>query len=169
MIDALSFTYDWGTESSLFIDPTLWREFFMPRYRRIFDVCHAAGWHVWMHSCGRVNAIISSLIETGVDVLDLQQPRALGIEEIGAAFAGKVCFSSLCDIQKTLPGGSPEQIRQEAALLLERWATDDGGFVLADYGDGAAIGAPDTQKRLMLDAFQAHDRWRPKPASRCPI
>lgn len=169
MIDALSFTDDWGTESSLFIDPTLWREFFMPRYRRIFDVCHAAGWHVWMHSCGRVNAIISSLIETGVDVLDLQQPRALGIEEIGAAFAGKVCFSSLCDIQKTLPGGSPEQIRQEAALLLERWATDDGGFVLADYGDGAAIGAPDTQKRLMLDAFQAHDRWRPKPASRCPI
>ena len=107
MIDALGFTDDWGTESALFIDPRLWREFFMPRYRRIFDACHDAGWHVWMHSCGRVNAIIPSLVEIGVNVLDLQQPRALGIEEIGAAFAGKVCFSSLCDIQKTLPRGTP--------------------------------------------------------------
>ena len=148
MIDALSFTDDWGTESALFIAPELWREVFMPRYRRIFDACHRAGWHVWMLSCGRVNA------------LDLEQPRALGIEEIGAAFAGRVCFSSLCDIQKTLPGGTPEEIREEAGLLLDTWATDDGGFVLADYGDGAAIGAADGQKRLMLDAFRSRDRWR---------
>jgi len=168
MIDALGFTDDWGTESALFIDPRLWREFFMPRYRRIFDACRRAGWHVWMHSCGRVNAIIPSLIEIGVNVLDLQQPRALGIEEIGTAFAGKVCFSSLCDIQKTLPRGTPEEIRREAGALLDAWATDDGGFVLADYGDGAAIGAPDAQKRLMLEAFRSQDRWRrrPQPAAR---
>jgi uroporphyrinogen decarboxylase len=160
MIDALSFTDDWGTESALFISPELWREFFMPRYERIFDACHRVGWHVWMHSCGRVNAIIPSLIDIGVNVMDLEQPRALGIEEIGAAFAGRLCFSSLCDIQKTLPGGTPQQIREEAALLLDRWGTDEGGFVLTDYGDGRAIGADEGQKRLMLDAFQSHDRWR---------
>jgi uroporphyrinogen decarboxylase len=159
MIDALGFTDDWGTESALFIDPRLWREFFMPRYRRIFEACRRAGWHVWMHSCGRINAIIPGLIEIGVNVLNLQQPQALGIEEIGAAFAGKVCFSSLCDIQKTLPSGAPEEIRREAGLLLDRWATDDGGFVLADYGDGRAIGVPDGQKRLMLEAFKSRDRW----------
>ncbi len=166
-IDALSFSDDWGTESALFIDPGLWREFFMPRYARIFAACRQAGWHVWMHSCGRVNAIIPSLIEIGVDALDLEQPRALGIRETGAAFAGKVCFSSLCDIQKTLPGGSPEEIREEAALLLNAWGTDDGGFVLADYGDGAAIGAPERQKRVMLDAFVSQDRWR-QPAQSTP-
>jgi uroporphyrinogen decarboxylase len=165
MIDALSFTDDWGTESALFIDPTVWREFFMPRYKRIFDACHRAGWHVWMHSCGRVNAIIPGLVEIGVNVLNLQQPRALGIEEVGAAFAGKVCFSSLCDIQKTLPGGNSEEIRREAKLLLDSWATDEGGFVLSDYGDGEAIGTPDTQKRLMLDAVRAQDRWRRNTAS----
>jgi uroporphyrinogen decarboxylase len=165
MIDALGFTDDWGTESALFIDPRLWREFFMPRYRRIFDACRRAGWHVWMHSCGRVNAIVPSLIEIGVSVLDLQQPQALGIEEIGTAFAGRVCFSSLCDIQKTLPRGTPEEIRREAGALLDTWATDDGGFVLADYGDGEAIGAPEAQKQLMLEAFRSQDRWRKRPSS----
>ncbi len=166
MIDGLSFSDDWGTESALFIDPRLWREFFMPRYKRIFDACRRAGWHIWMHSCGRVNAIIPSLIEIGVNVLDLEQPQALGIREIGAAFAGRVCFSSLCDIQKTLPVGTEEEIRQEAGLLLDTWATDDGGFVLADYGDGVAIGAAEGQKRLMLDAFQSQDRWRKRLAAR---
>ncbi|HET6487872.1 MAG TPA: uroporphyrinogen decarboxylase family protein [Spirochaetia bacterium] len=163
-IDGFNFTDDWGTENALFIDPRLWDDFFKPRYKRIFDACHAAGWHVWMHSCGKVNAIIPGLIEIGVNVLNLQQPRALGIEAVGKAFAGKVAFSSLCDIQKTLPTGSEAEIREEASLLLRSWGTEDGGFVLSDYGDGVAIGAADTQKRIMLDAFLGADRWRKTPA-----
>lgn len=159
-IDGLEFSDDWGSEAALFIDPRLWDDVFKPRYRRMFDACHRAGWHVWMHSCGRVNAIIPSLIEIGVDVLNLQQPRALGIEEIGRAFAGKVGFSSLCDIQKTLPNGSPSEIREEARLLLDRSSTPQGGFVLCDYGDGNAIGAPDSQRQITLEAFLGADRWR---------
>jgi len=87
-IDGFSFTDDWGTEQALFINPILWREFFKPRYKRIFDAIHKAGWHVWMHSCGKVNDILGDLCEIGCNVADLQQPRALGIEEVGKRFAG---------------------------------------------------------------------------------
>jgi hypothetical protein len=162
-IDGFTFTDDWGTELALFVHPKFWREFFMPRYRRIFDACHAAGWDVWMHSCGKVNDIIAPLIDIGCNVINLQQPRALGIEEVGLHFAGKICFQSLCDIQHTLPMKSDAEIRAEAKLLLDCWATDDGGFVLADYGDGRAIGVPDSKKRVMFDAFMEYDRWRRKP------
>ena len=158
--DVFSFTDDWGTEQALFISPALWRDFFQPRYKIIFDACHAAGWDVWMHSCGKVNAIIGDLIDIGLDVINLQQPRALGIEEIGRQFAGKICFMSLCDIQHTLPFKSAAEIRAEAKLLLECWGTEDGGFVLSDYGDGAAIGVSDSTKRIMLDAFREFDRWK---------
>jgi len=159
-IDGFSFTDDWGTERKLFIRPELWREFFKPRYRRIFDACHAAGWDVWMHSCGKVNEIIGDLIGIGCNVMNLQQPRALGIEEVGRDFAGRMCFSSLCDIQHTLPFKSAEEVRAEAKLLLDCWATDDGGFVLSDYGDGEAIGVSDETKRVMFDAFMEFDRWK---------
>jgi uroporphyrinogen decarboxylase len=152
-IHGLTFTDDWGTQQALFIRPRLWTEFFRPRYKRIFDAIHAAGWHVWMHSCGKINAILGELIEIGVDVINLQQPRALGIEEIGSRFRGRICFESLCDIQHTLPFKGAGEIREEARLLLEHWACPEGGFILSDYGDGRAIGVPIEKKRLMLDAF----------------
>ncbi len=159
-IHGLSFTDDWGTERALFVNPDMWTDFFEPRYKRLFDAMHDAGWHVWMHSCGKVNDIIGHLIDIGLDVINLQQPRALGIEEIGRDYGGKICFSSLCDIQATLPFESDEYVRDEAKLLMDTWATDDGGFILSDYGDGEGIGVSDERKQVMLDAFLDIDRWK---------
>lgn len=82
-IHAFSFTDDWGNETATFISPVMWREFFKPRYARIFEAARKAGWHIWMHTCGKVNEIIEDLIDIDLDVINLQQPRVLGIEEIG--------------------------------------------------------------------------------------
>jgi uroporphyrinogen decarboxylase len=158
-IHGFNFTDDWGTQKALFVKPGLWEDFFRPRYQRIFDAIHAAGWHVWMHSCGKINAILGSLIEIGVDVIEPQQPRTLGIEAIGRQFRGKVCFASLCDIQHTLPFKDDDEIRAEAELLLNEWSTPEGGFILIDYGDGAAIGVSLEKKRVMLEAFLKADPW----------
>lgn len=159
-IHGFSFTDDWGTEQALIVSPALWEEFFKPRYKKLFDAIHAQGWHVWMHSCGRINTILESLIEIGCNVVNLQQPRVLGIEAVGEEFAGRLCFESLCDIQHTLPFKEASEIREEARLLMEHWATPQGGFVLSDYGDGRAIGVSDERKRVMFDAFLEADPWR---------
>lgn len=159
-INGFGFTDDWGTQQALIINPRLWDDFFKPRYQRIFNAIHAAGWHVWMHSCGKVNAILDGLIEIGADIIELQQPRTLGIEAIGRQFRGRICFASLCDIQHTLPFKSDNEIREEAQLLLDQWATPDGGFILIDYGDGNAIGVDLGKKQVMLDAFLKADPWK---------
>jgi len=159
-IHGFGFTDDWGTQQGIFVSPAMWREFFQPRYARLFAAAHAHGWHVWMHSCGKVNAILDPLVGIGLDVVNLQQPRALGIEAIGQGFRGRICFESLCDIQHTLPLKGADEIREEARLLLERWATPEGGFILSDYGDDLAIGVDATKKRIMLDAFLEADPWR---------
>jgi hypothetical protein len=159
-IHGLTFSDDWGTQENLIISPKLWREFFKPRYKQIFDAIHQAGWHVWMHSCGRINPIIGDLIEIGLDAINLQQPRALGIEEIGQKFSGKICFVSLCDIQHTLPFKNETEIAEEAQLLLECWATPEGGFILDDYGDGDALAVSIDKKQMMLAAFLNADPWK---------
>jgi uroporphyrinogen decarboxylase len=164
-IHGFGFTDDWGTQQNTFISPQLWDEFFKPRYKRIFDAIHAAGWHVWMHSCGKVNAILDGLIDSGLNVINLQQPRALGIEEVGRRFRGRICFESLCDIQHTLPFKDAAAIREEALLLLDSWAAPTGGFILSDYGDGRAIGVDLGKKQVMLDAFLGADPYRPAPAT----
>ena len=158
--DGLTFTDDWGTERDLIIQPALWREFFKPRYKKIFDACHKAGWDVWMHSCGRVNVILEDLIEIGLDVINLLQPNTLGIKEIGDKFAGRICFESMCDMQTTLPLKGYEDIKKEAKLLLDSWGTDEGGFILCDFGEGSAIGVTADKRKIMYDAFMECDRWK---------
>jgi len=152
-IHGFSMTDDWGTQEAAFTSIPMFREFFKPYYKRLYDAIHDAGMHAWMHSCGHVNDIIEEWIDCGLDVVNLQQPRNLGIEEIGRHYAGRICFQSLCDIQMTLPWKDADAIRAEVDLLLEHWMTPEGGFVLTDYGDGAAIGVPIEKKRIMLQAF----------------
>jgi len=118
-IHGLHFSDDWGTERRTFVSPELWDEFFKPRYKRTVDAIHAAGWHAWMHSCGKINAFLESLIDIGGDVIAPEQPRLLWSEEIGRQFRGCICFHSSCDIQHTLPLKGAEKIREGARLLLE--------------------------------------------------
>jgi hypothetical protein len=159
MIDGIGFTDDWGTEQAAFISNELFDEFFKPRYQIIFDACHEAGWHVWLHSCGKVTSLIPSLIDTGVDVFNLQQPRVLDIEKFGKQFAGKVCFSTCADIQHTLPLKPAPDVEDEVELLLQCWATSKGGFVASDYGDSQAIGVTDEIKKVMFDAYNRLDPY----------
>ena len=160
LIDGIGFSDDWGTEQAAFISVELFDEFFKPQYKRIFDTCHEAGWHVWLHSCGKITNLVPSLIEAGADVLNLQQPRVFGIEAFGKLFAGKVCFSSCSDIQHTLPFKSDTEIEEEVKLLLDCWATSRGGYIASDYGDSRAIGVSEAAKRAMFDAYIKYDPYR---------
>jgi uroporphyrinogen-III decarboxylase len=159
-IDCFNFSEDWGTQLDLMVSPRLFRKFFLPRYQRIFTAVHQAGWHVWMHSCGKINKSISILIEAGVDVLNMQQPVTNGIDEIGRGFAGQVCFETLCDIQRTLPKADRTEIESQAVRLMHIWGTSQGGFILGDYGDENAIGTAPETKQYMLAAFQRFDPWK---------
>ena len=153
-IDGWGMTDDWGTQQNGFISYDFWMDFFHRRYQRIFDAMHAAGGDVWVHSCGKVNDIIEGYIQAGANVVNLQQPRALGIKEIGDRYGGRIAFESLADIQVTLPSGDKKKIEADIEALMTYWASTDGGFVFSDYGDGRAIGVPDDSvKAFMYDTF----------------
>jgi len=152
-LDSFGMTDDWGTQQAAFISMDLWYDFFFPRYKRIFDAMHEGGQDVWVHSCGKVNEIIQGYIDAGVNAVNLQQPRALGIEEIGRRYRGRITFESLADIQATLPRGRPDLIEADASALAEHWMSPQGGFVFSDYGDGRAIGAAPEAKLAMYRAF----------------
>jgi hypothetical protein len=100
-------------------------------------------------------------IELGVDVLNMQQPRAYGIKEIGDSFAGKVCFLTTVDIQSTLPAGDAEAVRNEAGELVRHWSTPEGGFIVFNYGDSEGIGTTDEITEVMFRTFyDLREFWR---------
>ena len=69
-----------------------------------------------MHSCGKVNEIVEGYIQAGVNVVNLQQPRALGIREMGDRYRGRIAFESLADIQATLPTGDLARVDADAGV-----------------------------------------------------
>jgi uroporphyrinogen decarboxylase len=152
-IDGLFVADDWGTQDGTFVSNKILDEFFAPRYQRIFDAIHDCGWHVILHSCGRINQFVPTLIELGVDVLNMQQSRSYGLVEFGEAFRGKVCFAATVDIQTTMPRGIEEEVREEARLLVQHWSTPEGGMIAFDYGDWQAIGVAPPAPYVMFDEF----------------
>jgi len=152
-VHSFSMSEDGGTQQAALISTTLCYDFFFPRYKKLFDTIHAGGHDVWVHSCGKLNEIVQGFIDAGANVINLQQPRALGIEEIGRRYRGKITFKSLSDIQATLPTGDTAQIEADAEALGAHWMLPQGGFVFSDYGDGRAIGAPLEAKRCIYAAF----------------
>lgn len=168
-IDAFFSSDDWGTEIAPMISPELFRSFFFPRYQKMFrTIREECGWHVWLHSCGKINNLIPQLIEAGVTALNLQQPLVNGIDELGHAFAGKVTFETMCDIQRTLPKGDPDEIAAQASKLMRAWGTPAGGFVLGNYGDYLAFGANPATEQVMLNFFRQSDPWKHSPSTQTP-
>lgn len=152
-VDGLFMTDDWGTQQGTFISQKTFDEFFAPRYRKIFDTIHGHGWHVILHSCGRINAFVPALIDLGVDVLNMQQTRNYGLVEFGEQFRGKVCFLATVDIQATLPRGVEGEVREEARQIVRHWSTPAGGLIAFGCDDWESVGIDAKTIDTMFDEY----------------
>jgi uroporphyrinogen decarboxylase len=146
-------TDDWGTQENLFISPRLWRKLFKPRYKTLIDTIHNNGMVIRFHSDGKINAIFDDLIELGVDILNIHQPRLLGIDAVAKKLAGKVCFEVTADIQSTLPTGDRDRIRSEVREIIDKWTSGNGGMIGIEYRYGGAAGIPEEAMKWVLEAF----------------
>jgi len=128
-VSGIFLTEDWGSQEGLMISPGMWKEFFKPHYRRIFDEIHHGKKDVFFHSCGNVTRIIPELIELGADVLDPVQPAAMDLAEVARCFGGKICFCGGLDDQR-LESNNPQQVRDEVRRALETLGSPYGNAYL---------------------------------------
>jgi hypothetical protein len=149
---------DWGTQRQTLINPELWREVFKPRFVDLCAHAHALDLKVFMHSCGKITAIIPDLIETGVDLFQFDQPRLHGIDVLGQFQDSGVTFWCPVDIQKTLQTRDEMAIRAEAMEMLTKLWRGRGGFVAGFYSDEASIGLEPRWQQIACDEFLQRGR-----------
>ena len=122
-VDGIVFMDDWGTNQTLLINPSTWREMFKPLYKDYCDLIHAAGKFAFFHTDGNTTAIYGDLIEVGIDAIN-SQLFVMDIESLARAYKGKVTFWGEIDRQYVLPFGTPDEVRE--AVMRVRRALDDG-------------------------------------------
>jgi uroporphyrinogen decarboxylase len=159
-VDGIGITDDWGTEQSLFIAPELWRKLFKKRYKKLVELCHRYGLHLWMHSDGKINEIMNDLIEIGIDAINLNSPELLGIEEVGNKWKGVINFFSSIDTQKTLVYGNEKEIREEFEKVAFNWGSSKGGLIIyLDDGNYNTLGVNDERKKKVCKILQEYKNY----------
>jgi uroporphyrinogen decarboxylase len=129
-IDGVLLGSDWGSQRGLLMSPETWEELIRPGEEKEYDLVHAYGKDVWVHSCGCIEAIIPSLVEMGLDVLNPVQPEAMNIERLKKDYGNKLAFWGGISTQMTLPYGTPDEVREETRHIIKLMA-DGGGYILS--------------------------------------
>jgi len=128
-IDAVYFGDDWGQQHGLQMGPALWREFIRPQLRRMYATVREAGKAVFIHSCGDVDELFDDLVEIGVNCFNPFQPEVMDVAELIPRYRGRLAFHGGLSTQKTLPYGSPAQVRAESQRLLTLGR--EGGYIFS--------------------------------------
>ncbi len=125
---------DFGSQNGMLISPDLWRQYFKPRIKYMFDELRKVNPDVILawHTCGSVLPIIPDLIGIGLDVLNPIQPLAAGMngEYLKKTYGDRLVFFGGFDIQQLMPAGTPEEIRAEVRRLKSVLGKD-GGYIIA--------------------------------------
>jgi uroporphyrinogen decarboxylase len=123
---------DVASQAGLMISPEMWRRYLKPRYERLFAEFRAKRRDIVIayHSCGNCAAIISEMIEIGLDVLNPVQPLAIDPIALKARYGDRLSLFGAMDVQRVMPFGSPAEVRAEVGRLV-RGCAAGGGFILA--------------------------------------
>ncbi len=153
-VDGVVFCEDWGTQNQTLISPDMWRAEFYPLFRKLCGIAHDLGIRVFMHSCGKIEAIVPGLMEAGIDALQFDQPDLHGIDVLAAhQERGRITFWCPVDIQKTLPLRDETVIRDKAREMLDRLWRGRGGFIAGYYVDNASIGLDPKWQEYACEEF----------------
>lgn len=154
-VDGIAFGDDWGTQNQLMINPKLWREFFKPKYKMMFDLAHGGGKHVHFHSDGYIMEIIPDLIEIGVDVLNPQH-SVMNLNDLKKIVGGKSCIRSDVDCQYILLYGTEQEVKNHVKGIITAFGNYNGGLIL--HGE-IQPGIPLSNVRAMYDTFQKYGKY----------
>lgn len=126
--DGIHFADDWGSQKSMLIDPKLWRKFFKPVYKKMFEKVLSAGIDVHFHSDGYIIDIIPDLLDIGVKVINVQV-NIMDMEEIKRQFNGRVCFRTDLDRQNVTLFGTPDDVRKHINTVFRAVGSEKGGLI----------------------------------------
>jgi len=131
-LDVIVFGDDLGMQKGPQISPAMYREFFKPRHKVMWQRAkQLAKVKVMLHCCGGVRELLDDLIDAGLDAINPVQITCRGMDaaELKNDFGSRLTFwGGGCDTRDILSKGTPQQVREHVQRQIEIMAPG-GGFV----------------------------------------
>jgi len=128
-LDVLYFGEDMGTQTAALISPAMFRQWFAPYYKELFDLCHQAGTRVYLHSDGHVLEMVDDWIRCGVDIVNVQD-LCNGIDHLAREVKGRICLSLDIDRRRIVPFGTRREIHDLIEEEVRKLGSPRGGLEL---------------------------------------
>lgn len=156
-VEMVFFTDDLGTRCGPLVGPKVVEEFLVPEYRRLFNLYKSRDVLINFHSCGRIDSVIDTLMELGINILNPVQVSANDLDLVRRKTAGRVALAGGIN-NVTIINGPPHAIVEEVRRRLWQLGRDGGYFCGADqhmvFPKGhleAMIGAVETFGRYPIE------------------
>jgi hypothetical protein len=121
---------DFGAQHGPFISPVAYCDLYKPFHKRVNDWIHRnTTWKSFIHSCGSVRAFMEDFIDAGFDILNPVQCSAANMEPdaLKEHYGDRIAFwGGGVDTQKTLPFGTPDEVRAEVAERIRIFGAGGG-------------------------------------------
>jgi uroporphyrinogen decarboxylase len=137
-VDIIKIGDDLGTQNSLMISPTMYREILKPIHADFISfIKERTKAKILFHSDGDVAPLIDDFVEIGVDILNPIQTSAGTMSDLHSLkkrFGRNIVFCGGIDTHRVLPFGSIEEVREEVRRVMQ----------ILGPGGGCMIGAVHT-------------------------
>jgi len=157
-------TYDdMGTQEGLFCSHKDYVKFIKPYEKRMIErIKKYTNAKILRHSCGSIYEVIPDYIEIGVDILNPVQPLAKNMEpwRLKKEFGKYLTFCGGIDIQRLLPYGTVEEVKQGVKEVIKAYAPG-GGYILAPSHNIE----PDTPPENIVAMYEAAKEYGKYPIS----
>jgi len=157
MVQGFMTWQDFGMQDRLAMNMDVFRSFYRPCLERMIEAAHSHGMHFIWHCCGAILDLIPDMIEMGVDVLQLDQPRLLGYEKLADKFGGKLCFWAALDtIWSVEKARSENELTEEISKMVNALGHFNGGLMLRHYPQPEDIGLSLDVQDIIAREFLKH-------------
>ena len=120
---------DLGMQTSPMITPAMFSQYIAPCYRRLTKPVKEHGILIHQHSDGYIMPLLDNLIETGCDIINLQD-LVNGIDNIREATAGRIAIDLDIDRQKITVFGTVGDIDDHIRECVSKLGYREGGLSL---------------------------------------
>jgi uroporphyrinogen decarboxylase len=148
-IDGVLLGSDWGSQRDLMMSPETWRATIKDGERREYDLIHRFGKNAFVHSCGNITRIMADLADMGLDCLNPVQPECMDIEYLKREYGGRLAWYGGISTQKTLPYGTPAEVRAETRRVIG--ILGRGGGLITSPSQEIQTDVPYDNLRALID------------------